>query len=245
MLEEIIASAKEQAAERLASPLIGSFAVSWCLWNYKFLVILFSAASVSKTFQMIASIAFPDLWSVVMRGMLLPLITAVAYIFVYPYPAKVVYGFTQRRQKEINDMRRQIADETPLTVEESRKLRAEVFAAEEKHQEELDRVNGELTRLRDALEQARSSKVGSPSATISVPPKLTESQRKVLELLKAVGGDALHKEVVPRSGPEKVQAEYDLGELQRLSMIKRDYNQGKHDYTYELTHDGRRLVLSD
>lgn len=49
MLKEIVDAAKEQASERLASPLTGSFTVSWAPWNYKSLVILFSAASVSRT----------------------------------------------------------------------------------------------------------------------------------------------------------------------------------------------------
>ncbi len=241
MLQEIIASAKAQASERLASPLIGSFAVSWCLWNYKFLVILFSDASVTKTFHLISSISFPDGWSVLVNGVLLPLLTAVAYIFLYPYPAKVVYGFTQRRQKEINDLRRKIADETPLTLEESRTLRAEVLAADTAHKEELDRLNGELTRVRDELDRARSSKVGTPTASVS--PGLSPSQTKILQLLKEVGGDALEKEVVPRSGPEKVQAEYDLGELRRLDFTKREYDDDFRDYRHTLTHDGRRLVL--
>jgi hypothetical protein len=154
VLEEMIASAKAQATERLASPLTGSFLIAWCLWNYKFIVILFSAASVSKTFEMINSVAFPDAWTVATRGLLLPLLTAAAYIFVYPYRAKFVYGFTRRRQKEQNDLRRQIENETPLTLEESRKLRGEALAAEAKHKEELDQLNTEFARVKeDALQK--------------------------------------------------------------------------------------------
>lgn len=244
MFQEIIASAKEQAAERLASPLIGSFAVSWCLWNYKFIVILFSEASVSRTFEMIATVSFPDAFSVALRGVVLPLLTAAAYIFVYPYPAKYVYGFTLRRQREINDLRRQIADETPLTLEESRQLRAEVFAVDTRHREEVDRLNAELSQAKAAmLNREGSSATDDSSGPMAIRPNLSPSQLKVLGLLREVGGQALHKELMPPNLSERVGAEYDLGELQRLKLIRRDYDQGQRDYSYELTHDGRRLVL--
>lgn len=59
MLEDLLKAAREQAADRLTSPLIGSFIVSWCLWNYRFLVILFFDATVSQTFRLIeASVVF-------------------------------------------------------------------------------------------------------------------------------------------------------------------------------------------
>jgi hypothetical protein len=57
MVNEIVKSAKAQLSERIASPLIGSFVISWCLWNYKFLVILFSASAfmwpVRETFSLV------------------------------------------------------------------------------------------------------------------------------------------------------------------------------------------------
>lgn len=84
MLDDLLKSAKETIADRLASPLLGSFAVTWCLWNYKFLVILFSAAGVSQTFKLIETIAFPDTWSLIMRGTLYPLGSALLYVFAYP-----------------------------------------------------------------------------------------------------------------------------------------------------------------
>ena len=148
MVDEIVKSAKAQLSERIASPLIGSFAISWCLWNYKFLVILFSYASVSHTFVLVDTIVFPSIWLLIFNGVLFPAATTFAYIFVYPYPAKYVYEFTRHRQKEINEVRQRIEDETLLTIEESRKIRAEVIQTEKAHQEIVDRLNGEISRLK-------------------------------------------------------------------------------------------------
>lgn len=127
MIDEIMKSAKDSLLDRLSNPLLGSFILSWCLWNYKFLVILFSAASVTTTFKLVDSTAFPDTYTVFTQGLAFPMLTAMAYIFIYPYPAKFVYGFTGRRQREINELRRLIDNETPLTLEESRAIRAESF----------------------------------------------------------------------------------------------------------------------
>ena len=151
MLDDLLKSAKESILERIASPLLGSFSVAWCLWNYKFLVILFSEATVSQTFSLAEKYAFPDVSSVVIRGLLLPVLTAAAYVFVYPYPARFVYGFTQRRQVEINRLRQQIENETPLTLEDSRKLRAEFVEADRRHKETVDRLNEEITRLNNRV----------------------------------------------------------------------------------------------
>lgn len=241
MIEDIIRSAREQTSDRLASPLLGSFLVSWCLWNYKFLVILFSDASVTMTFRLIKEVAFPDPSVVVLNGVLLPLATAVAYIFVYPYPARLVYGFTRRRQREINDLRREIEGETPLTLQESRQLRAEVIESEFKHQEELDRLNNEIARLREELDRIRAP--GKPALQAS-ELVLSPSQLKLMKVLERVGGKALHSHLVTGNGPTRVGIEYDLGELKRLNLIHVDYDQSEGENSYELTHDGRRVVLS-
>jgi predicted DNA-binding transcriptional regulator len=247
MIEDVLKSARDQIAERLASPLIGSFVVSWCLWNYKFLVILFSSASVSQTFRLIESLVFPDVGAILLRGIILPLLTSFAYIFAYPYPAKFVDGFTRRRQKEILELRRAIENETPLTLEESRRLRAEMLEAEEKHRGELDRMAQELARAREELEKFKPEPP-SPSPRLMppprVPPVLEPSQRELLRLLEKLGGKTPHGALMEKSGLPKVRAEFDIGELERLKLVQKEYDQGVRDYVYEFTHEGRRMVLS-
>lgn len=248
MLEDLLKAAREQASDRLTSPLIGSFIISWCLWNYKFLVILFSDATVSQTFHLIETTAFPSSASVAVRGFLLPALTAAVYIFLYPYPARFVYGFTRRRQREILELRRKIEDETPLTVEDSRRLRAELRQAEQKHRDELDRMAQELARAREQLEKLQPQALDVSPKTEHSPkirPRLTSSQRDLLLKLERTGGKATHAALVTKGGQAKVQAEFDLGELEGLELLSKDYDQSEHDYTYEFTHEGRRFVLGD
>jgi len=103
MIDDVIKTLKAHLYERASSPLFGAFFVSWCLWNYRFLMVVFSSLPVQEKFQLIESTIFIDKWSYATRGSILPLITTLLVIFVYPYPAKFVYGFWRRRQKELKE----------------------------------------------------------------------------------------------------------------------------------------------
>lgn len=225
---------------------MGSFLISWCLWNYKFLVILFSDASVSQTFKLIDSVAFPTKWSLVIKGVLLPAITAAVYIFIYPYPAKFVYEFTRRRQKEINEVRQRIEDETPLTIEESRKIRADAKQTEKKYEETVDLLNSEISRLKDEL----ANLIPKPSPEIasdeilSVQP-IDSAQLALLKLLEKHNGHEAEGILVGLSNQSKIEAEFNLGELVSMKVLKKNYDQNIGDYSYEFTHEGRRLLLKN
>jgi hypothetical protein len=245
MIEDLMKSAKETLLERLSSPLLGSFVVSWCLWNYKFLVILFSSASVTTTFLLIEQSAFPDGNAVLVRGVVLPLVTTLAYIFIYPYPAKRVYGFTRRRQLEINNLKRQIENETPLTLEQSRAIRADAFALEQKHKQEIDALTTEISRLKDVLKARELSPNRDepilPSPSPSRP--VTETQFEILKSLDNSGGAAFESVLLANSSVPKVQKQFDLGELANNHLIRKEYDGRKNQYRYEFTHEGRRVYL--
>jgi uncharacterized membrane protein len=216
------------------------------LWNYKFLVILFSAAGVSQTFKLIDTIAFPDIWAVVMRGTLYPLIFALLYVFAYPYPARFVYAFTLKRQREVNQIKRQIEEETLLTLEQSRTLRAEYVQLERKSQEYVDSLTSEISRLNAALDQAQKESLSSPD----LPPAerlygaLEPTQLSLLQLLEKRGGKAVQEDLIEASTEPKVKAEFDLGELERRKLIQKHYDQMLSAYTFAFTHEGRRVLLS-
>lgn len=248
MFEEIIKSSRTSLSERLASPLMGSFVISWCIWNYKFLVILFSLASVTKTFELIDSVAFPDTSTLLLRGAIFPALTAAIYIFLYPYPAKFVFEFTRNRQKEINDIRRRIEDETPLTLEESRKIRSELHRREKEHVEEIDRKDEEIGRLKAEIASLRSPPTLTPvkkkpitASTISVTEN---SQLGVLKLIEKAGGKMWQKSILDQNKNSKMKTEYDLGELERLKLLKKNFDPMHSDYSFEFTHEGRGYLLA-
>jgi hypothetical protein len=247
MINDLLTSVKETIAERLASPLLGSFVVAWALWNYKFLVILFSAASITQTFKLIETISFPDQTSMLFRGAVYPLASALLYVFVYPYPARFVYTFTQKRQREINQAKRQIEEETLLTLEQSREIRAEFVQLERKHQETIDRLNSDISRLNAALDLAQKSSSSKPdiSPAEKLYGKIEPSQLALLKQLEEAGGNATEDNLVLESIEPKVKAEFDLGELERRKLVRKEYSQDLHTYTIEFTHEGRRVLLNN
>jgi len=246
MFEQIIKSVQSQISERTASPLMGSVLVSWCLWNYKFLVILFSSASVLRTFELVETIAFPSLSAVLLKGILFPVLTAGVYIFLYPYPAKYVYEFSRMRQKEINDIRRRIEEETPMTIEQSRKIKSDLARIEAELSEQIDRKDREIERLKAQLanlqsqEQEDPSTEGSTSSASSIEP----SQLFMLRLVEKLKGRAPEKVLVQRGTQSQVKTEYDLGELVRNGLLKRNYGSAESDYVYTFTHTGRSYLIT-
>lgn len=246
MLQDLLDAARNQAAERLASPILGSFAVSWCIWNYKFLVILFSDATVTQTFALIKSESFPDISSVLLYGVFFPLLTAAAYIFAYPYPARFVYGFTRRRQKEVLELKRAIEEETPLTIEESRLLRSDAHRLQTKHLEEIDRLRSELSRL---SQQAPQQPSPSPAAVqpSQVPPSesapLEPLQFQMLNMIDSQQGGATVHRIIQVTSLPRVKVEFALGELEGAGLVKSKYEQDEEDVVYRFTHEGRRAYL--
>ncbi|MDB5815515.1 MAG: hypothetical protein JWN23_2632 [Rhodocyclales bacterium] len=245
-IDELLKTAKETLAERISSPLTGSFAVAWCLWNYKFLVILLSTAGVSQTFRLIDTVAFPDTRSLILRGMLYPVFSALVYVFGYPYPARIAYAFTLKRRREANQSKQQIEEETLLTLQQSRALRTEYFERERKFEGNIDRLNSEITRLTNALDLAQKEALGMQGREPSEKSDeaLDMAQRGLLAYLDGRGGRVTEKEFLKGSAEPKVKVEFDIGELQKRKLITRKFSEGGDGYIFEFTHEGRRALLN-
>lgn len=246
MFEQIFGSIRNQIDERLSNPLAGSFLLSWCLWNYKFFVILFSAEGVAKTFELIDVIVFPDVQSVLLKGVVYPLVTSALYIFIYPYPARYVYEFSRTRQREISEIKRRIEEETPLTIEESRRIRSELARIESEYAEQLDRKNREVERLKSQIsnngsEILNTTPEASPQETVSIE----SSQLSILRLIETLEGKGPEKVIIRKSSDSQTKTEFDLGELVRKNLLKRDYRSASSDYIYTFTHEGRSCLLAN
>lgn len=141
-MESISKSISTVLDERLSSPLISSFAISWSLWNYKFFVILFSNNSALDTFRLIEQVRFPSLLMWVVNGIAVPLALTALYIYALPYPSKFVYDRWSRTQKETKDIKQRWADLELLAPEDTESLRLEVREAKRKFED----VDGQLAK---------------------------------------------------------------------------------------------------
>lgn len=242
MLEELKKNVVTELSERMTSPLSGSFVISWALWNYKFLVILFSNNTTTGTFLLIDDIAFPTIWAILTNGILFPLLTALAYVFLYPYPSKFVYKFTRERQREISIIRQQIENETHLTMAESRDLRRQHRQLQEDHAKELEKQEALIRDLK--LELAGKSQESAPANQTAVPevesPPLDESELSILSTL-ANSSLGTPQELIKNSQRTRVATEFLLGELVQKGLIQvRGVGESAR---YRLTHEGRRALV--
>lgn len=151
MFEEITKAVRTHFSERMTSPLAGAFAFSWSAWNYRLFIVIFSGESVESKFNLIDKYIFPSICSYMTNGLFYPLATALSYIFIYPYPSKMTYSFNLKKQREILEIRRKIEEETPLTLEDSRRIRSDIAVKEQSFYEELDRKEREIDRLKSQL----------------------------------------------------------------------------------------------
>ena len=167
MLTEILNSIKATLYDRTSSPLFGSFAVSWAVWNYRVLIVLVGDGTFDEKIKYVDGTLYPTWWHVAGLGVAAPLTTALAYIFLYPWPARRVYEFTATQQKRLRDLRKKIEGDELVSVEEARELRH----AHVSMQIDFDRQIKSLQTERDTLRQLLE--------------KRTEEQKAASELLAA------------------------------------------------------------
>ncbi len=151
MIDEFIKTIKANLYERATSPLAGAMLISWCLWNYAILIILFSSLEPQQKIGLIQSNLINY-----SRSIYGPLATSFFFIFVYPFPARIAYEFWRKQKKVLRDIKQKIEDEELLTKEESRAIRIQLYNLQTEHDREVQRKDTEINDLRKSLEEKES-----------------------------------------------------------------------------------------
>ncbi|HEX7966215.1 MAG TPA: hypothetical protein VF651_10925 [Gammaproteobacteria bacterium] len=169
MVEEASEFFKEirlAVTERLTSPLVGTYWISWLIWNFKFVLIVFSGLEIIQKLQLIHDEMFWNGWGYLWTygG---PTAMTFLFIFVYPFPAQVVYEFRLKFQRRLRLVRQRVEDETLLSAEDARALRLKMrehernfsnqLAAAEQEIEDLRKENLSIKELNNASGKQSSS----------------------------------------------------------------------------------------
>lgn len=249
MLDDLAKSVKAQLYERVSSPLLAAFSMSWVAWNYRFILILVSSMSATEKIAYVDSQIFPTFQEIASRGALYPLLTALSLIFIYPIPAKYVYQHWRLRQKELKEIQQQIDDETPLTKEEARQLRRDTLAASMEYDKALQDRATEIARLKELVQELQKQ-----SAVIGEPPKheaeipsngadeLDEAQMAMLEKIAKAPSRSLKNHII-NAESDRVLAEYNLGELLNGEFVTQAIDREARDYRISPTHKGRAVIV--
>jgi hypothetical protein len=255
MLNDLAKTVKAQLYERVSSPLLGAFTISWFAWNYRFVLVIVSSMPVTEKFTYIDSSLFNSYQNIFLHGTLYPLLTTLSLIFIYPFPAKFVYEFWRKRQRELKEIQQRIDDETPLTREEARELRHETLNTRLEFEQELERRSGEITRLKEAIKELQPfEKTGidrpPKKSTKTVPAKSVETssaldENQIQMLQKIASSEGIQKSgLIISSGSDKILSDYNLGELETKGYASERYESRLGGIAVFVTHAGRSYLIN-
>lgn len=260
MFDDLAKSIKAALYERIASPLLRSFIISWGIWNYRLIVVLLDKIPAAEKFKFIDSQLYPDQFHFFEFHLLGPLATALVFIFVYPFPARRVYKFWQTRQKELAEDKQKIEDETPITVEQSRQLKRELADWQTKYQADIEKRDQTIKSLRELLDTERERVTSSTTPAEKLYPNqglhILDNQGNLTpiayEVIEAIGKFEESEEPAPESEiigtlgihhGGKVAIKLYVDELFGQQYIGRNYLNKLQDYALTLEHKGRAALL--
>lgn len=189
---------------------------------------------------------FPTYEEVLWRGVVYPLLSALAYIFLYPLPSKYVYRYSRSRQKELKQIQQKIDDDTPMTQEEVRELRKESVRIMQDYEQQIAQRSAEVTRLRDLLAEVQQKQLTMDTSTaLQRVPEFEELNNEQEAILLRIGnnaGDGISPSVfIKQPDADKVVVQHNLDELERFGYITGFHNNS--NYYLGITPKGRTYLV--
>lgn len=194
---------------------------------------------------------FPTCTQVALQGTIFPLLSALFIIFIYPIPAKYVYQYWRKQQRDLKEIQQKIDDETPLSKEDARRIRREALKASIEFDKEIENKSTEISRLKDIINELERSNTVTTSKDNSLSEKQTELsdddldylQIDMLEEIANSQNGITKRSLVGESNNDKVLTEYNLGELLRRKLVTQEYDIEYSDYIIKITHSGRTRLI--
>jgi hypothetical protein len=180
-MKDLWDSFRLQINERLSSPPLGSFVISWLIWNHRMIAVLFSGMTIHERFAFIDKTLYPNAQTAWVYHIVGPLGCALAYVFIYPWPAKWINGFWLRRQNELKKQRDEIEGATLLTKEEAEAVRRSANQRIRQTEEENQRLRDEIENWKKMLSDASQHKEPAPKSHDPFASKRQEIDRQKLE----------------------------------------------------------------
>ncbi len=156
MWNNLPSSLKAELYDRISSPLFVGFMVSFFVWNFKAIVVLFSDITVFSKIHHFEYEVYTNIFDYFGFLFVGPLISSLAYIWLYPKIANRVYKYSEEQKQALKEIKVKIEDETPLTIEQSRKIKQEMTNLDLKYSQYVETTNKRLEDTENRhLENAR------------------------------------------------------------------------------------------
>lgn len=123
-LRDLLDEIRLGLTERITSPLLGTYIVSWLICNYRVLMTIFGDGTTAQKFSMLTVQMYGGSWHWhFLYTFFWPAALTAFYIWVYPKLAKPVYERRLKNLREMTAIRQKEENEQLLSVEASIKLR--------------------------------------------------------------------------------------------------------------------------
>lgn len=155
-MDDLIDTIKAQLYDRITSPLAGSFIIAWCLWNWRFVAVVFSDMPVEEMFTFIDMHVYSTPSKMILFWIVGPLLTTCFYLFIYPHPARWVYEYTRKQHQKVKEIRQRMEDEEPLTKEQAREIRKVAIETRDYLESELEKESEKNKRLQAENEELKN-----------------------------------------------------------------------------------------
>ncbi|WP_137719364.1 hypothetical protein [Methylobacillus flagellatus] len=157
MVKDAITSIKVALEDRVTSPLFGVFLGSWCVVNYKLVLILtsFDLGALQKIEEVPK--LYPSGWtSSAWYLFLLPMLYALAIIFAYPYPSKIIFKYWYKKKVELNNSGLAIEEKRLMAEDTYVKVKSELLKQSESQSEIFDIYERNIRKLKATIEENNS-----------------------------------------------------------------------------------------
>lgn len=184
MIEDITTVIKAQLYDRITSPLTGAFIFSRPIWNWKFLVILFSDLKAPEKLNFISHTIFTDIHQTMIYGVLFPLASAAALVIIYPFPSRFFFWIAQHHKKSMKLIQQRSEDEMPMTRDEEAQLRRSFTDIQLKREKEINEMAAKISDLKEQLNQSEQFLSSTSERTKSIDHEGQQLRLKISDLEK-------------------------------------------------------------
>ncbi|EGR1756968.1 hypothetical protein ACWO0M_004370 [Vibrio parahaemolyticus] len=236
MIADVLTSIKAYLYDRTSSPLLGAFATSLALWNFKILMLFFSKTPYAVKvweidffysqpfFSSIDNLSWlTNYW---MCLYLMPAVTSLFYIYVFPWFSHRVFEFSYNKQIALNNKKKEMQGSELISAEEKEellssieKLNIENRANVLKFREEISQLEGQVDSV---IKQREALKVKNDELLV----ELEEVKRREAKTHEEALDQVLNG---PRkSKPEASKLPHTMDLKQQDMFENVDLNEAKH-----------------
>lgn len=240
MFDEISKSIKATLYERVSSPLTGSFIISWIITNWKTVLAIFSSLPIESKIEFIQNL-YSEWWYYPVYGLILPLLTAILFILIYPYPTKWLYKYWHKNKIELRNEKIKLDSAQILDEFQSRELHEKINAQQDAFDEVINSKNEKISSLENEL---NGLKQPEHEELIYIPPSKIDMSDELSNILKIIfeghnnNDHFMFSDIQERSGLMKTKLDHLINQLLSKELITSYQTYPNNDTVFKLTETG-------